>query len=490
MAINTSTIDYICNDVRREAYGEFSDLKMVFVTYEPGKALAALQGKRHEISQATNADDVFKHLEGALNENFAQSCFFRLHQTLVKKLTPPFRRKQFTAIFLINSQHFHEQEDVRHWLYQNLWHALELRKNYESKNKDAYIDDKAILKPLDDRTRLAFTNMLGDCFACILKNLKGRDGHISSMSRQRAKETTQRIFHHDSALFPLPIAAEAAQIVFEDLYDTNMQANKPFTLAAQMAEEVAYTFDANTINKWQNFANRAQEMAWMGHDKNEILSTAVYTSEDAYVRSMAYLVAETLNISPQLHKELSTHNPFADQDVNEHTHQKKAQTIFNNIIHEPNPAEKLLKHATTQNQNLLNGNVFGWCAHALLEAIMPFQDIQAKDINTTNLSSERFDKGLNEVQWSTLVKLNRIILGLKRERVEITPQLVWSICEKDNEMGLIQKAIENARPIVEKSEPDIVSEAEEKKAASDIPAASIEMPSKPVFEIEIDDGYD
>lgn len=468
--------------IRREVQAELKDLNTLFIAYEPGKSAQALNAKRHEIYKHRDGGAVFEYLRTQATEDFNETKFIGLNEHIKKRLWPPFRQRNVIAIFFVNAAHFVEQDQLRHWAYSQVWKAIALLKNYRKAEEPIYEDKNGIVAPKPDATTLSSLNMLGDAFAAIIQNLKGQDGHISAISRQRCLETVRKLLHHNIALYPFPIAEEAAQIVYEDLYDKTLREQKPFTLAAEMAGEIGYTFDDTAINQWQNFANRAQEMAWMDFDKSKILSTAIYTSEDPYVRSMAYLVAETLNLHPAPSGELGTHNPFADQEVNERAHIKLGRQLFKEIISNKNPAEALLEKSTKQNQKLLEGHVMGWSAYAMLDALMVYKDLHDADTDLEELATAKFEQSFYETDWKALLKLNRIILRHKRDGTEMTPELVQNICTKHDGMELIALAMENARPEMLEQAPEVKAPPLKEKAADD------NAPAAPL--IQIDHSFD
>lgn len=475
MSIETTTIDHICSVIRREVQSEFKDLTLIFITYETGKILQGLGAKRHEIYKHTSGDAMFNHLHDLCKNGYEEDGLAALHQSLKKSLKPPFRQRQILGIYFVNIKKFKDPEHVRSWAYHQVWHALDLLQNFRANNEKAFDNADGIITPKDNAALHATTNMLGDAFCAILENFKGDAGHISRLSRRRCKEAMNQIPGHSAELYPFPIAEEATQIVYEDLRDETMQESRPMTLAADMAREVAYTFDDAAINQWRNFANRAQEMAWMGFNKNKILSTAIYTSEDPYVRSMAYLVSETLNLDPTPIGDLQTHNPFAEQEANERAHIKRAQDSFDLALEQDSPETVLKERALLHNQKLLDGHILGWCANAMLDALMPYKDLHETGTDIKSLARERFKRALPKTEWRSLLNLNRVILRLKRNQKEITPDLIIKICERNEGLDFVKTAMENAPPQTP------IEDEERKEEAADDPS-----PAAP--EIQIDES--
>lgn len=451
MSLEINTLDHICNVARRQISEERKDLSLLFIVYEPGKSAAALNAKRHEIYKFPTGDVVFPHLRKIAQPEFDKTVFIGLHKITEKRWLPPFKREHMLALFFINSAHFDTPEDAKRIIYHEIWHALSLSAAVNAGKKDTYTEHSGILSPVYDDGSLARNNMLGDAFTAIMLEFSGQRKKITSLSRERCQETLQVIPNHKPELYPYPIAADATQLVFEDLRDELLEKTKPFTLAQQMTEEIGFTFDETTLGQWKNFAERAQEMAWMGLDKNKILSAAIYSSEDTYVRSMAYLVAETLNLEPRPQAETKTHNPFTDQEVNARQHIKAAQSALNNILSKLSQKDDrnlFIEAARAQNAKLLTGHVTGWCADALLETSKIYAEQADENTNYVETAKEKFKTAMLDMPWRTLLNLNRIILKKRREQITITPELIIEICTQNEDMAPIALAFEIAPPSI------------------------------------------
>ena len=465
MALDIPAVDHICNVVRREVENEYKAMSFVCVVYESGQIQQAIKAKAHEFHKHPCGVGLLDALEKTAEAHEGRSKFFALGSALTKQLWPPFKQQSLLAVLLVNAEDFQDPESVRRWCYVQVWHALRMREGL-----DAARSEEIILHTSQDPARIAYRNMLGDAFAAIIENLTGQDGHITAIARQRCRETLKKIPGHEAELFPFPITEDAAQIVYEDLLDSPLRETKPLTLAAEMATEIGHTFDDAAIQQWRDFANRAQEMAWMGYNKNKILSAAIFTSEDPYVRSMAYLVSEMLNMHPAPLGAMEGHNPFADQEVNERLHIKKAELQFKKIMQAKDRAEALMKKALEQNQALMEGHVTGWCAHALLDALMAYKDLHKTGDDLEEMATLRFQKALRETEWINLVKLSSIILHQRRAGQSVTPQSVQALCTENESMRTIAQALDNARPKAVK--PETIETPEKETADEETPPAA------------------
>ncbi len=483
MALETATLEHICNVIRRQVAEEIKGLTLIFVVYEPGKSAAGLNNKRHEIYKHPAADVMFPHLRTLATAEFDKTAFMGLNQAIEKSFIPPFRRPHTLGITFVNSADFSAPEDARHALYSQIWHIIELYNAHKDGRTEAYTEDKNIISPAyDSDLSKARANMLADVFGAIMMESAGQRGRTFSLSRQRCLEALQPITAATPELSPYPIAAEATKVIYEEFADREAQRTKPLILASEMTNEVAHTFDDAALDQWKDFAQCAQQMAWMGFDKNRILSMAIFTSEDPYVRSIAYLVAETLNLEPATPTDLNSHNPFTDQEVNERLHLRQCDQTFKEIMANAEIEDKpaaLTAAAQRCNAELLNGRIVGWCAHALLEA--------AKDPD-----QQKFDNNARQVIWDNLLKLNRTLLRRKRMGADITPEIIQKLCEKNEAVAVIGQSFTGAMPETKATEPASPAKPEAPKniAPEPAPEAKPEEAIKPedVKPIKIDEA--
>jgi hypothetical protein len=169
---------------------------------------------------------------------------------------------------------------------------------------------------------------------------------------------------------------DAAQLVYDDMRKAGaLSKAKMFSQALEMAREIGITFDPDTALQWWAFAKPAQEMAWLGIDKGRILAAAVHSSEDPYARANAYLVSEILHIDPGMMSDNTLYNAFTDQEANERHHKKMCDDLLQDLLSRRNPEDNgdiFRREAAKQNRKLLEGQLIGWCAPALLAAAAIF----------------------------------------------------------------------------------------------------------------------
>ncbi len=366
MSVDLIALSHICSVLRRDLIAEFKDFDVLFVPYKSGQAPRAFLEKQSILAEHAGNLDAVSYLNVQIDDDFKQS-FFAGFCASQKKGVIPFLKKDFwMGIVFINADTFENIEDARQYLYIQIFHILMLRQDIKDQKTDFYVELYDLIKPQLSSLEKTKRNMLGDCFGAIIEALDGQLGFIKSLARKRALSALTFKPCHVPELYPYPITSEATQIVFEEFIYERIK-NKSFSVAVEFAHEIGVTYDDTSLNQWIMFTRNAQDLATLGYDKNKILSTAIYTSEDPYIRSTAYLVSEILNLDPAPTGEIKDYNPFTNDDTNARLHKKICLNEFSLINERVTPddlAKTYFDLALDQNKNLLNGHAIGWSAHA------------------------------------------------------------------------------------------------------------------------------
>ena len=479
MPLETAKIEHVFNVIRRQFAEEFKDVTLLYVVYEPGKANQALSAKRQEITRHPQADPLFALLRKIAVPAFDHSEFTAL-QTVEEKSAIPFLKRQNTlAVFFINTAHINTQEEARHLGYQKLWHMLDVMEAQKNNKTEDFVETNNILRPVTNKINIAHRNMLGDVFAAVLTEMMGQKDAITDLLRKRCLQSMQAVIGYNADLFPYPIAAESTQVIYDEFTHDTPPKSRLISLAIDMTNEINYTFDETSIKQWQAFASSAQRMAWLGYDKHKILSAATYSSEDPYVRSMAYMVAETLSIEPSLYTDFKTYNPFADEEGNKRQHQKFVDRSLENLL--ARPAEQrthaLISQITEQQcLRLLEGRVMGWCASALWTIAEDLkEDAPESDIR------EKFKAAQSIITWHKLLQLGDAIIRTKRKGTLLTMEKLTHLCEEIGELSPLIQSLKHISPekIKQSAQPVEKENKEEIEIEEEIDEDKRPLPSQP-----------
>jgi hypothetical protein len=440
MSLQTSALDHTCNVARRKIEEDLRDMHLLFIVHKPGERAKALRQKEPEILEHPGGAAMLPELRKAAQLNADESAFIGLVKAEKKYLLGLLRRPATLAVFFLNTDEFEDADDVRQSVYHLAWHAINIREQHKNGINENIIVHEKGLYPHHTQLSLARANMLADVFSSILLEMQGHKSAISKLAYRRSEMALMPVPGYKAELFPFPVVADAAQVVYDDLVELMTSKDKPIEQAMQITQEIDETYDDNSIRQWQAFSAAAQEMAWLGTDKNKILGLSIYTSEDPYVRSTAYLVAEALNLEPAPISDLHIYNPFTDQEANERLHYKHCEDIFQRIIaRQFSPADIKLfdDEILAQNARLMEGNPLGWCAYGLLRALDAYRIAVHHHENPAQQAGEIFHRAIKEVNWESLRSVCRMVMHKHRQHTPVTAQDVISFCEINPALILI-----------------------------------------------------
>ena len=468
MPIEITTVEHICGVIRRQLEDETKDFIPLFIVYTAGKCADALKAKRLEFTSHNAAQCLHDLLLKEATEHCKDSRFMGLCLNEMKSTlpflgnTPFFTKKYFLAAFFINADNFETPLEARQHAYHLLWHGLRLADQYTNKQTKKFTAQDNLILPVREHIEKAHENMLADAFSAIMLHLDGRSNAIPALARQRSLMALHPTLDYNAELYPFPIAAEGTQIVYSELFSRTLRDTAPVMHGFKMAREIGYTYDDTAITQWQAFSAAAQEMAWMGLDKNQILSAAIFANEDPYMRAMAYLVAEILHLEPGPTTSFQSHNPFADYDINERAHLKACDKSFSSIlalarqnVDSVDMQSFFLEQARLQNESFVDGRLMGWCGYALLSAYDAYHDAVIKtDTGTAEavvkspaqIAESVFKDTLDKTPLRSLLQLNTLLMKQKRKGIKPTPELITELCSADESMVFIAEAFRKAPP--------------------------------------------
>lgn len=400
MAITAEKLHHISNAVRREVEDEFPTLRLFFILYQSDNFREAVIKRTQRLVEITKNEALATKIESLTEKEAINKPFFGIQKEYKKFWPLPLSQEKHTAVFLLNRDLYNDETEARGHIYHLLYHALFLKKIHAKTQEKRiilhlkYNETPDLSEPTDQQkpqemkskgTPLpsqAYANMMADVFMVLMLKHSGQNNAIKHWARKRCELLFKATSHYEAELYPYPLAAESTQIVLDEFAHYKRDDLQPIRRHMDITEEVSFTFDEKTVSQWIDFAYAAQEMAWAGLDKNKILQTAIYTSEDPYVRSIAYLVAEYLNTDPAPLTDVRFYNPFTPDEANMRLHLRLCQVTFNKILERTQREEDnkeldafIKREIKRQNIALVNGEFVGYCVPALLQAISIIQEI-------------------------------------------------------------------------------------------------------------------
>lgn len=432
MSLDIAELDHACNVVRRQVEEEFRNLSIQFIVHKAGEREKTVVAKKNHILSRPAGRKVYDRLIMTKNIHGESTEFTGLivnHYKFFGLLN----KKHHTAVFFINSDEFLIDQNAKHQLYHLVWHSVAC---YKESMQDTESDNKKkgsyIIKAVEDKFQKSMHNLMADVFGAVMMEAQGHSGFIKDLNIKRATDALTPTKHYESDSYPFPVACEACQFVYDDLKDTIDPKTKIINQVMDLASEVSSTYGDSSIEEWRSFSVPAQEMAWMGYTPEEILGTAIYTSEDTHVRAIAYMIAETIDVEPETNIKNIFYNPFIEDAVNERNHTRDAEEHFQAVLadlEENGNVDVFKKEAKKQTMRLLMGVPTGWAAPALIKASQHYDNNPENDFSKIR---QAYYECWQSLSWEFMKKLSDIIIDIKKSGQEATEEaLIEKLDKKD-----------------------------------------------------------
>lgn len=428
MNMNNVAIDHLCNVVRRDFEEEFRDLKIYILRHKNGEREAALSKQKDQILEYVGGEHIYELLNNQHEKEISE--FLGICVDKPDGFFNAFASPVYTAVITINMDRYISEDNAMQYMYHMCWHALRLMQKIKS--GDIKLDkDQHIIAPKYDRLEITRNNLMADVFGAHMIAHKGSEDFIITLAKERSLETLSKVMHHTPSYYAFPIAHEACSLIYNDLKDTLKQSRKPISLIMEMAEEVALTYDDRTLKKWWEFAEMAQELAWMNTTPEDILGYALYSCDDPYLRATAHQIYENIDKQPALHTNVKTYNPFASREDNKRYHKTKLEDAFKAAISNVSldgEAHHFLSAAKKMNNDLLKGHFSGWCSYAFSKA----HDVYISEEHKGDLEyvTKTFYNSIERTPWETLHEISKLILKIRRQNEEINFPALLSLLKK------------------------------------------------------------
>jgi hypothetical protein len=421
MALTREKIEHICERARRTLSHNEREMKVFFLLYRTGQMKEALAEALPKLRR-TKAGRLMQDFLGQMEEP-AGPAFPGLVYYNPPRLLPFLGGEQVLAPILINIDETEDIAAAQQLVYHLFWHALNLLEEFRSARKTPetadYSQSQYILKPKYLKFKETRNNLIADIFGAFMTEFEQKSGLIGKLALRRAESAMEKRPGFLIEKYPYPLVAEACQLVFDDLKSVFTEADQLFPVAYKMASEVAATYGDEVIQQWRDFALPAQEMAWLDAPVDVILGNAVFTAEDPYVRTGAYMIAEMMGRAANPASEKNLYNAYARGDKNRELHVRACEEAFSRVLSRAatmNDPSAFFEEVKRQNKTLAEGNPVGWCAHAIAEAGKVFEQCLQTDQLTIEDVSEAFRKHLQTINWDDILKVSRTIITMHRDR--------------------------------------------------------------------------
>ena len=471
MAVPIDSIQYICQRMTRDIENLYPGLSLFFIIHGTGKLKESLALGEHEIithPAGNAARAIIRRNSKGENSSFLGMAIARDSKMLGFK-----KVDHLMAIFNINQDEFNSEQEAMATIYHLTWHAIDL---YEIRQRPQYKHKfkSGPMIPKRSALNLSKANLQADMFAGILAHLRGNNDVLSLISLKRGNDSLIPTTGHRAEDYPSIIALDACKFALDELKQDPPSEEDQVTSARKISIEIGHAFDEHNIREWWNYAIPAQDMAWRGYQKEQILGAALNTSEDPFVRSIGYLVKEVTNIEDVPASALeNTYNCFIDPEKHVNLHREMVDSIFQEVIAqgvEESSSRPILDAANIQNEKLTEGRILGWCANALQDAAQAFERALLNGASPAQAAKMQFEGNRREPSWEELKKLGNKVIDQRRQGIAVTMGHIAEICHDNPAFTPVLDSLK-----ITMNDPTYIQKLE---AANDL-AAAPSVPSAP-----------
>ncbi|MCB1562193.1 MAG: hypothetical protein KDJ75_01340 [Alphaproteobacteria bacterium] len=422
MSLETPILQHIGNTIKRKVAEAFPDLTLVLAIYKDKEWEQALEDACAKENEPPVLDMEPLRIAALKSVKAGKPAMACLLESPSKTFSGLWKKGQNYALLLIPAGIFETRDDAEQGIYTLSWDAIALLELRQSGQEKLFKVKGSFIIPDFPPLYQARTNMLADTFCALMRRIEGHKNAITGLAGQRSLMSVSPVPAYKAELYPFPIVTDAAKLIYRDLEDVLKPKLCPVARAVQMTREIGDTFDDLSLRQWAAFASAAQEMAWGESCKNTILSAATYTSEESYIRPIAYIVAESLHLEPAPPARGDIYNPFADQEANERLHRKTCGRILRTTLSKALSEQSTVHfydRARQCNEDLLGNKPIGWCAGPLLEAAEAFQSAMAEENADERRIAQKTEDAFYAaeacVSWEKICLANRFFMGRRRQ---------------------------------------------------------------------------
>lgn len=419
MKLNRANIEHSCTELCEEIEKEYPQFTFICIAYQDDDLAKHITTKTKNILKHPAGESLAFELKNLKPKDSTAIECIGLSYGKKKSLFGLLSKTEILTGFLINANAFETLEEVKTELCGQIWKMLKLHDDIQNKDEARYRPQNNIFLPKTNGIEHAKSNMLSDVFAGSYMELSGRRNALKDLAKQRCERALGKTQNFIPKDHPFPTALDSTIMVFQDMNEENTKAT-PAKTARLIAQEIAETFDDNVIKRWQAFIESAQEMIWSGTSIPDTLGAAIYTSENAYNRSNAYLAAEIIKTQTTQMTGFEGYNPFSDIEIQERQHMKRCEERFQPLMSQialSANADQFLKIAHQQCLDLLHGNPVGWDAPALAAAGFAYtnkKDEKDEAASPLEKASQAYRDSTQIFQWKNVKNLHRALIQHQR----------------------------------------------------------------------------
>ncbi|MCB9991065.1 MAG: hypothetical protein H6867_06760 [Rhodospirillales bacterium] len=442
MGLKIDAVTQACNLIAREVRDYQKNLTIHFIVHHDGQRTEALGLAAQDILVHPAAETALHFLQKPKRSE--QSA---LLGTAVAKRNLFFglaTRDILLALCTINLDHFETLREVKHQAHHLAWHAIDAA-NYHSNPVNRTGAAREFIIRKRNALELAADNLQADVFSAAMSAFNRDKAGIRDIALKRGTAALHTRSLYSPEYFPYVIAMEATEYALDQIDTINISKKRKIHSALKIAHHVGMSFDEINLKSWLAFAEPAQDMAWRGFSEPEIVSAAINTSQNTFIRAIGYLIAELAKITPAPILQIrENYSPFADNDFNESLHEKVVDQIFQDVIAQgikQNSAAPFMTMANQQNNALTEGKTLGWCASALHAAGKAYLSSDRNSDTIETVVREEFRSKREKTQWDDLKDLGKKIVRYQREGHLVTMSDVRELAQDIKALEHLQESL-------------------------------------------------
>lgn len=445
MTLQIDTVMQTCQGIGRQIRDNYRHMTIHYIPHHEGQRMEAFGLAYQELMNhpaGKTASQILARASGP--ESSALVGIAAAQKPLLLGLSS---QTSLLALCAINIDQYQNLKEIRRHAYHLAWHALDIMRYHEQHNFErSGTSSREVVIRKRSALEIAAANLRADVFSTVMAALQDDGVAIRRAALGRSLDTLQSLPLTHPEFYPYVIALDATQAAFKMLKNQSLPRKRYLDIALRTAEEIGQTFDNTTLKQWLAFSQPAQDMAWRGYRPEEILSAAINTSEDTYVRAIGYMVSEVTEIKPASILTIrENYSPFADESFNAKLHENAVNRVFEDVIArglQTNSVKPFFEAANRQNHILTEGHVVGWCAAALQAAAAAFESALKNNREPGAAARKEFIGARAKSPWEALRDLGTRIVDQYRQGSFVTLANLSGLCQQEPAFAMIRKSID------------------------------------------------
>lgn len=335
-------------------------------------------------------------------------------------------QKNIIGLITINLDNHETTESALQEAYHLGWMAIDSARllqhpKYKSLRSGPLIPKRSALN-------FAKASLQADVFSVLILANQGYDCMIKDIAHKRSLDALTPHINGTPWQYAYPLAYETTRHAWDNSINQKSRSYHFISTPLEYAASIGQTFTDEDFQQWWSFCKPAQKMAWHNETPENILSTALVTSEDPIIKVTSVLIKKCTGI--KINDDIANehrYNAFISEKNNNIYHEKAIQETFELVLSEGlkvKSAKPIFDLASKQNNELTNGRVFGWYASALQVAGRAFDKQQkspnSSDIDIRNIAELGFKASQREIKYKSLLTLGDNILDRRKKGEIIT----------------------------------------------------------------------